>query len=202
MIVDFNIYTANRALELMNPGMALRENQVLHYLYQATGIEPWLGSDAASNDIAHSSTNNPDLPENGIAEPFGAHYFLVTRKGLSRELGYVGTYGETILRFCHDMAVFTGDEKLRQQLRKIEDARLFFRYPGEDADGYRCMKLVSEIDNRTAHYPLSGAAYGAPNIREEWWMDVPALLSDDPEAVGAAQQSLADNQYFAQTRWA
>jgi hypothetical protein len=59
------------------------------------------------------------------------------------------------------------------------------------------MKLVSEVDNRTAHYPLSGAAYTAPNIREEWWMDVPAMLSDDPIAVGAAQQSLEDNQYFA-----
>lgn len=58
------------------------------------------------------------------------------------------------------------------------------------------MKLASEIDNRTAHYPLSGAAYTAPNIREEWWMDIPAMLSDDPIALGAAQQALADNQYF------
>src|SRR5207245_7551727 len=33
--------------------------------------------------------------------------------------------------------------------------------------------------------------------REEWWMDVPALLSDDPVSVGAARQCLADNQYFA-----
>ena len=53
------------------------------------------------------------------------------------------------------------------------------------------------LDNRTAHYPLSGAAYTAPDIREEWWMDVPALLSDAPVAVGAAQQALGDNQYFA-----
>jgi hypothetical protein len=91
----------------------------------------------------------------------------------------------------------TGDEKIRQQLAKLEQARMYFRYPGLDAEGFHCMKLVSEVDNRTAHYPLSGGAYTAPNIREEWWMDVPALLSDDPVTVGAAQQSLEDKQYFA-----
>ena len=156
MIVDANIYTANRALQLIEPGRALPEARVLHYLYQATGIEPWLGS---------------DLPGGGSEKPYGGHYYLVSRKGLSRELGYVGTYGETILSFTRDMAVLTGDEKLREQLRKIQEARLFFRYPGFDADGYRCMKLVSEIDNRTAHYPLSGSAYNEPLIREAWWME-------------------------------
>src|SRR5262249_32153533 len=73
---------------------------------------------------------------------------------------------------------------------------MYFRHPGLDADGFKCMKLVSEVDNRTAHYPLSGSAYAVPNIREERWMDVPALLADDAIAVGAAQRSLADNQYF------
>jgi len=111
-------------------------------------------------------------------------------------LGYVGTYGETILHFTHDIALLTGDEKIRGQLAKLEASRMYFRYPGVDADGYQCMKLASEIDNRTAHYPLAGSAYTAPNIREEWWIDLPVLLSDDPIAIGAIQQCLADNQYF------
>jgi hypothetical protein len=182
MIVDINIYTANRALQLIDPARALPEARALHYLYQATGIEPWLGS---------------DLPGGGSEEPYGGHYYLVTRKGLSRELGYVGTYGETILSFTRDMVVLTGDEKLRAQLRKLQDARLYFRYPGYDADGNRCMKLASEIDNRTAHYPLSGSAYSEPAIREAWWMDTAALLQDDPMVVGAAQQSVREGQYFA-----
>jgi hypothetical protein len=109
MIVDTNIYTANRALQLIDPGRAIPEARALHYLYQATGIEPWLGS---------------DLPGGGSEKPYGEHYYLVSRKGLSRELGYVGTYGETILSFTRDMVVLTGDEKLREQLRKIQKARL------------------------------------------------------------------------------
>ena len=181
MIVDTNIYTANRALQLIDPGRALPEARALHYLYQATGIEPWLGN---------------DLPGGGSEKPFGEHYYLVSRKGLSRELGYVGTYGETILSFTRDMAVLTGDAKLREQLRKLQEARLFFRYPGVDADGYRCMKLASEIDNRTAHYPLSGSAYNEPAIREAWWMETAALLPDAPVVVGAAQQSVEEGQYF------
>jgi len=182
MIVDMNIYTANRALELIAPSRAIPEARALDFLYQATGIEPWLGS---------------DLLGGGSEKPYGAHYFLVTRKGLSRELGYVGNYGETILSFTRDMVVLTGDEKLREQLRKLQDARLVFRYPGFDAEGYRCMKLASEIDNRTAHYPLSGSAYNASNIREAWWMETAAILPDDPAIVGAAQQSVDDGQYFA-----
>jgi hypothetical protein len=193
MIVDRNIYTANRALQLIAPKLALPEAQALHYVYQAVGLEPWLGSDIPDNG---GDTSIRDASSNGVNKPFGEHYSLVTRKGLTRELGYVGTYGETILHFTHDIAQLTGDEKIRQQLAKLQASRMYFRYPGVDADGYRCLKLASEIDNRTAHYPLSGSAYTAPNIREEWWMDLPALLSDDPVAVGAIQQCLADNQYF------
>jgi hypothetical protein len=193
MIVDRNIYTANRALQLIAPNLALPEAQALHYVYQATGLEPWLGSDIPDDGV---DTSIRDASSNGVNKPFGEHYSLVTRKGLTRELGYVGTYGETILHFTHDIAQLTGDEKIRQQLAKLQASRMYFRYPGVDADGYRCMKLASEIDNRTAHYPLSGSAYTAPNIREEWWMDLPALLSDDPVAVGAIQQCLTDNQYF------
>lgn len=187
MIVDLNIYTANCAVQLMEPGRALPEARTLHYLYEAAGIEPWLGSDAGEKD----------LPKANDREPYGNHYHLITKKGLSRELGWVGTYGETIFSFLHDMAVLTGDPKLREQLRKIEAARMYFRYPGLDAEGYRCMKLTSEIDNRTAHYPVPGSAYNAPGVRESWWMEVPALLADDPVAVGAAQQSVAEGQYFA-----
>jgi hypothetical protein len=193
IIVDRNIYTANRALELIDPSNALPAAKVLEYLYQAIGLHPWLGSDT---DIPAAKTAD-DPPGFGAPTPLGEHYYLVTRKGLSRELGWVATYGETILHFTHDLAELTQDAQIRDQLRNLERARMPFRYPGVDADGFGCMKLVSEVDNRTAHYPLTGAAYTAPQIREEWWMDVPAVLADDPVSVGAAQQSLADNQYFA-----
>lgn len=191
MIVDWNIYTANRGLQIIAPKLALPESQAMAYVYQAVGLEPWLGSDPRVDKAPV-----PDSPDQGMVNPHGLHHYLITRKGLSRELGWVGSYGETILHFMVDMVKFTGDEKLRQHLAKLQRARMYFRYPALDADGYRCMKLASEVDNRTAHYPLKGSAYNAPNIREEWWMDVPAVLHDDPVAVGAAQQSIEEGQYF------
>lgn len=193
MIVDRNIYTANRGLALIRPVLALPEKEALRYVYEAIGLSPWLGS-----DIGGEVSGEKDVPFANVAKPFGGHYYLVTRKGLSRELGFVASYGETILRFTHDMAVLTGDEKVRQQLRKIANARLYFRYPSQDADGFRCMKLASEIDERKEHFPSPGAAY-ADNYssRENWGMGLAAVLFDDPKTVGATQQSLEDNQYFA-----
>ena len=180
MIVDRNLYTANRALMLLDPALALPEQQVLRYVYEAIGLLPWLGN---------------DTDDGGSSKPYGTNYFQITRKGLSRELGYVGTYGETILKFLRDMAELTGDEKVRLQLIKIETTRMNFRYPSLDADGYRTMKLATEIDSRTAHFPLSFGAYSIPHINEAWWMELPAFLKE-PVSVGAAQQCLEDNQYF------
>lgn len=181
MIVDAGIYGANRALELMAPERAISPARALSFLYQSAGIEPWLGS---------------DMPDGGSEAPYGRNYKLITRKGLSRELGYVGSYGETILPFMHDLVKLTGDAKLREQLRRMQLARLPFRYPSLDGEGFRCMKLVSEIDNRTAHYPHVGSAYLSPGVREAWWMDTAALLADDPVTLGIAQQSVEEGQYF------
>jgi len=180
MIVDYNIYTANRGLMLVDPSRALPEKQALRYIYEAIGVSPWLGNDTT---------------DGGSEKPYGANYYLVTRKGLSRELGFVGTYGETILKFSRDMAELTGDERVRQQLIKIQNARMNFRYPSLDPDGYRTVKITGEIDNRTAHYPVANGAYNGADVRELWWMEVPAFAKD-PVSVGAAQQGLEDHQYF------
>ncbi len=192
MIVDLGIYSANRGLRLLEPTLALPESQAIRYLYEAVGLETYMGNDQSGN-----TSSVADTPELGKTMPYGSRYRLVTTKGLSRELGWVGTYGETILCFANEMIDLTGDSKIREQLRTIQKARFYFRYPGLDVDGYSCMKLPSEVDTRTAHYPLAGAAYNASNIRESWWLDVAATLSDDPMIAGVAQQCLADGQYFA-----
>ena len=180
MILDRNIYTANRGLMVIDPAKALPEKQAMRYIHEAIGLLPWLGN---------------DTPNGGSEKPYGENYYQITRKGLSRELGFVATYGETILKFGRDIAELTGDEKVRAQIVRMEAARMFFRYPGQDADGFRCMKLASEIDNRTAHFPHDEGTYGIANVREAWWMEMAAFFRD-PVAVGAAQQCLEDNQYF------
>lgn len=192
MITDRNIYTANRGLALIDPSAALPESQALRYLYESVGLEPWLGSDPGAE-----KTGEKDVPMANVHAPYGQNYYLITKKGLSRELGFVAGYGETILRFTHDLALLTGDAKIRDQARKIANARLNFRYPGLDDEGYRCMKLASEVDERGEHFPSAGSAY-AENFasRENWGIALAALLSDDPKTVGATQQCLEDNQFF------
>lgn len=180
MIVDWNIYTANGGLKLIDPAKALPDDKTLGYLYQAAGVAPWLGS---------------DTPDGGSEKPYGMGYYLVTEKGLSRELGFVGNYGETILHFLSHMVRVTGDEKLRAQLAKIAHARTYFRYPSPDADGFRAMRLESIIDNRTAHYP-GGVAYATADVREDWELE-PAAVLKDAESAGIVQQCLADDQFFA-----
>lgn len=192
MIVDIGIYSANRALQLLAPQRALPEAHVLRFLHESAGIEPWVGSDPGGE-----TTGQKDVPMQNIHAPYGENYYLFTRKGLSRELGWVGTYGETNFTFLREMMELSGDEKLREQFAKLHAARMPFRYPGYDGEGYHCMKLCSEIDNRTAHFPLSGSAYSQPKIREAWGLEVAAALPDDSIAVGAVQQFVEDGQYFA-----
>lgn len=181
MIVDYGIHAANAGLRLLDPRKAIPEARTLGFLHESVGLKPWLGS---------------DLPDGGSEKPFGADYHLVTRDGLSRELGYVASYGETILIFSRDMAVLAKDQAIREQTKKLQHARHVFRYPSFDGDGYRCMKLASEIDNRIAHYPQSGSAYNSADVREAWGLETAWLLPEDPAIVGVAQQAIEEGQYF------
>lgn len=184
MIVDMGIYAANRGLQFIEPSRALPEQQALRYVREAVGLEPWMDS-----DIIDAGGERP-------SNPFGGVYKVVSRKNLSRELGWVGSYGETILHWTRELYERTGDEDVRRQLRRLQAARLYFRYPGTDPDGHATMKAVTEVCNRTSHFPYSGPAYSAAAVREAWGLDVAAMLPDDPLAVGVAQRFIADGQYF------
>lgn len=142
MIIDLNIYRANRAVEAIDPAHALPEEKVLHYLYESIGIEPWLGSDTDA----------------GPSRTAGDNYFELTAKGLSKELGYVGTYGE-VLDWVTQIYDATrdpgqgGDAKIEKQLEKIANARAVFRYPMLDAQGNRAMRLECIVGWRDMHFP-------------------------------------------------
>jgi hypothetical protein len=79
MISDtYGLYLCNRAVAALDPKRALPEEQVLHYLYQSAGIEPWVGSEKKGQPL----------------KPLGDHYYQLTSMGLTKELGFVGYYGE------------------------------------------------------------------------------------------------------------
>ena len=181
MIVDQNIYTANRGLELVRRKKRCRNNRRC-----VISTKPWVyprGSATTRTMAKFAAIRHEVFPDHALG-------------AVARELGWVGTYGETILKFNRDMAELTGDAKLRQQLERIAQARMYFRYPTVDPDCFRQMKLASEIDNRTAHFPLSQGAYAIANIREAWWMELPALLKDERDRWCGATVPCIDNQYF------
>lgn len=184
MIIDLNVYRTNRALRVVAPERAFVEADALRYVHEATGIRPWLGS---------------DTPQ-GPSRPLGDGFMQLTAKGLTRELGYVGYYGEVldwmlqILESTHD-ADHHGDPLLRTQIAKAAAARAWFRYPTPDEDGHRAMRIETVVGWRDDQFPAA-VTYGMRSVRDGSCLALPATLRD-PASIGAAQQQLADGQLYA-----
>lgn len=195
MIIDWNLHRMNRALILVDKSKAFPERQTLRYLYESMGIEPWRGSET----------------ESGPALPRGESYYQITRQGLTRELGYVGMYGEVLdwgcwiyLSTCKRDAdgqlvvrpdgLLDGDEKIRQQLVKMTNARQRFRYPSIDNDGYRAVRLERSVGWRDNE--LTGPVmYCARTGKEGVALMIP-FCTRDKNALQSTAQALADNQIF------
>lgn len=187
MIKDlYGIYYANRGLEVVAPEQAWPEAKVRRYLYEAVGLQPWLGS---------------DLPDGTPAKPLGENYYQLTARGLTRELGYVGSYGEVldwvtkIYEATRPAPDQPGDPRLRDQLVKIALARSPFRHAALDAEGNRAMRMETFIGWRDNKYP-GVVNYAQKPARDACALEV-AAVTKDPRLVGYAQQMIADNQFFA-----
>ncbi|MBA3936687.1 MAG: hypothetical protein H0X38_04435 [Planctomycetes bacterium] len=185
MINDLYLYLANRGVAALDPAQALPEAAARRYLYESLGLQPWLGSD---ND-------------QGGERPLGDHYLQITAKGLTRELGYVGYYGEVLDWAAHIFNATRepgtgrdGDPRLQAQLQKLTAARALFRYPALDADGNRAMRIETVVGWRDTHYP-GDVTYGE---RAGWEGSAlyAAASAPDAAAIGIAQQLFADHQFF------
>ncbi|MBE2202928.1 MAG: hypothetical protein IAE94_01110 [Chthoniobacterales bacterium] len=185
MINDLHgIYDPNRGIAVLSPERALPESEARRYLYEAVGLEPWRDSDPG-----------------GKMGSAGPGYHQLTDKGLTKELGYVGGYGE-VIDLVADIYNATrpsphepGDEKIKAQLEKIALARAPFRHPAQDADGHRAMRMEQIIGWRDSHHP-GYVAYGQRATRDASALQA-AAITRAPRLVGYAQQMIADNQFFA-----
>ena len=187
MINDtYGIYLANRGVAVLDPSKALPEAQTRRYLHESAGLVPWLGSE-----------------EGGVpTRPLGDHYLQLTEKGLTKELGFVGYYGE-VLDWMTSMYEATrpapgqpGDAQILAQLVKVAKARAVFRHPALDDEGNRAMRAETIVGWRDqGHYP------GDITYQERPTWDASAIASAaatlDPTLAGYAQQMFADNQFFA-----
>ncbi|MEV0616755.1 hypothetical protein AB0I81_25790 [Nonomuraea sp. NPDC050404] len=152
--------------------------------------------------------------------PYGRHYTGITKAGLSRENTYVGNYGDTLNyapEYVYKTLGHEGDEALHEEILKLSlrmiHARGFTRYTSVDANGNRVMRLEQVVDERNGDYPGQEAyatrvSFGVQLL----WASLEKYMADNAErfsgaqwapywgyaaeAVGFAQQQLADNQYF------
>ena len=189
MIKDlYGIYLANRGIAVLDPSKAMSESEARRYLYESVGLQPWLGSDTPS----------------GPAKPLGENYMQLTDHGLTKELGYVGSYGEVLdwMTAIYDATRPSveepGDERIKQQIVKAARARAVFRYPLLDAEGFRAMVLEQTVGWRDHHYP-GYVTYAQRPTRDAGPFDA-AAATLDPHLVGYAQQLIGDNQFFASMR--
>ncbi|MRW88519.1 hypothetical protein GJ699_00810 [Duganella sp. FT80W] len=200
MIVDLlGIYYSNNGLQAIGSGKALPEQQARHYLYESLGLSAWSGSQDKDGHPTYSAASG----DNG-AFRVPKDYRIFTAAGLSKELGFVGSYGEIqdwatgIYLATRSKSETAGDPQLLQQLVKIAHARSPFRYPAADADGYRAMKLEAPIGWRDPAFP-GVTTY----VQKTGWDNTPfytAVATRDPALMAAAQQMLEDNQFFAVLR--
>lgn len=192
MINDtYGIYLSNRGVAALDPAQAAPEKAMLRYLYESVGLEPWRDSDPGGTGTTETGGKNWGV---------GPDYWQITAKGLTRELGYVGTYGEvldwlaTLYNATRPTPDQPGDAKIKAQIIKLARARAPFRFPALDAEGHRAMRLETVIGWRDAHSP-GDVTYGQRTAWDGSSLQL-TIATLDPELVGYAQQMLADNQYF------
>ncbi|MDT7846714.1 Tat pathway signal sequence domain protein [Streptomyces justiciae] len=186
-ICAIGLYQTNRGLRLLAPELALSEDKARDYLYQSIGIKPYLGPEDADG--------NP-------TKPLGADYYQVTRKGLTRELGYVGNYGEVmdwlVMMYESVTRGYGGQEapELREQMVKMTKARGPFRIVDVDGDGCRISRIETVIGWRNEVYP-GETAYAS---RTAWDGNpvMTAAVFKDPDIVGWTQEMVADGQLYPQ----
>lgn len=188
MIVDMDLYSINRMLSIIAPEKALPAFQTLKYLYESMGAVPWLGS---------------ETPE-GLAMPLGDNYYQLTEKGLTKELGFVGGYGEIMnwMNFLYEVTGEKGiadsrDPIIRHQLLKMFKARSYFRYPSVDNEGYRAMRAEAVIGWRDHGAYPGEVLYGEKGLSREATPLMATVSTFDPDAMAYAWQMMDDNQFFA-----
>jgi hypothetical protein len=186
-ITAIGIYQSNRGLSLISPADAWPEPQARTWVAEAIGLTPWLG---------------PIDDSGARLKPLGEGYSVVTSAGLTRELGYVGNYGEVtdwlIMMYESIVDGFApaAAPEVAEQIVRIIKARSRFRYSDVDAEGHRVSRLETVIGWRNEEYP-GMIAY----TQRTAWDSHPlqaAVTFPDAELMGWTQRMIDDGQFSPQ----
>jgi hypothetical protein len=195
MIKDlYGIWYNNEGLIAIGSGQADPRQKLLPFFYESVGLQPWTGSVNERGEATYAAAEADakfSVPKN---------YYETTRKGLTKELGYVGGYGE-VLDWVAEIYEATrpakgaaGDEKIRAQLVRIAQARANFRYPHWDSHGNRTMRVEAAVGWRDVYAP-GDIAYAQRASWDASPLQV-AIATGDPQLLGYAQQMIAENQFL------
>ncbi len=171
-LVDNSGHLNNRATHILNDKRGVPLKVTLKFVKESLGILPW------SHGI------NPDDSRAGKEHELGDNYRQLTKRYLSKELGYVGNYGESTIWTSADIYESTidrqsgkGDPDIFQVMEKAARARTVFRYPGVTAGNHPVMRLEVYIDWRNAHFPGEPSYVGKGlDLRTLYYTGNPELL--------------------------
>ncbi|MFT4090349.1 MAG: hypothetical protein QM645_06425 [Asticcacaulis sp.] len=196
MIKDlYGIWNNNEGLIAIGSPKADTRESLMPFFYESIGLIPWTGSLNNKGEPTYAASEGDakfSVPRN---------YYETTQKGLTKELGYVGGYGEVLdwVAAIYDATRPAkgqdGDKNIRDQLVKLTQARAYFRVPHADENGYRTMRLETGIGWRDMYYP-GDVMYGQKPSWESSPLQV-AVATRDPKLIAYAQQQIADNQFFS-----
>lgn len=181
---SLGIYLCNKGLELLSPADAWPEERAREWIYEAVGLLPL------------SSGENADGSKKW---KLGRQYHIYSEQGLSRELGYVGGYGEitgdllvAMYEAVTEGAIARKDETLRAQVEKLFLSRGWFRHEGVDEHGHRVMRLESIIGWRNEHFP-GEVVYVTPTDKDVNPLQASSAFPS-PKLMGWSQQMVEDGQ--------
>ncbi|WP_151481050.1 fibronectin type III domain-containing protein [Streptomyces albicerus] len=153
--------------------------------------------------------------------PLGKHFTTITEAGHTRENGYVANYGEAtnyLPEWFHRTWGHPGDEDLNDRILELAlrnlHARSLARMTDLDDNLKRTMRMEMVIDERNTNFPgfpgyalrisegrilnyVSLARHMAEHAGRYAGDDWAATRTYAREAVGFAQQQIADHQYFS-----
>ncbi|ESQ79325.1 hypothetical protein AEYBE204_09965 [Asticcacaulis sp. YBE204] len=196
MIKDlYGIWNNNEGLIAVGSPLADPRSKLLPFFYESIGLLPWSGSLDSNGQPTYAAS------EGDAKFSVPKDYYETTQKGLTKELGYVGGYGEVLdwVAALYDATRPAkgkpGDKKIRDQLVKIAQARAYFRVPHADENGFKSMRLETGIGWRDMYFP-GDVIYGQRPSWESSPLQV-AIATGDPRLMAYAQQQIADNQFFS-----
>jgi hypothetical protein len=174
-------YWANAGLLLVDRDKALYEDEARRYIYEAYGLEPWMGNDA-------SATDNGPIPERGNA-PYGPDWFMVTSRGTTKEDCLVGgDYGEMGAQLFR-LGQKLQDTRMIEQGLKMLRARAALRYPAADENGKLVAVVANPIGCRNDHQINRHKVYLANNF------DTILVANAGAEVIGKDLLGFAQQQF-------